>query len=288
VTVTSDSTTYTVCLIETPGTRDTSSVEFDKQNMTGILTTISSYDELKEHRVTVTDSTIEHQLRDHATDMTLRTTAITKLHRTVDEYQREHDTIRDAAVKFGVFLKKQSITPINDATEAYLLYLIKAERDKVDVGGNTTKLNALEADLRRHKEAIAVRTSSINSKSPTARSGTAVDDDMTEDGVQRLVRKLYSLKHFGKNLQSLQHGTTLAHEATNREKPLMVKRNPVNASGRKPRKLEIRSKSVPVDQSQSQNQSQSQPPPPGVADGTITITKRIRSVGDMVTGFLRP
>ncbi|KIW63052.1 hypothetical protein PV04_09930 [Phialophora macrospora] len=233
--------------------------------------------ELKEHTVTVTNSTIEQQLRDHATDMTLRAMAIDKLDRTIDEYQREHDTIRDAAAKFGVFLKKHSITPINDATEAYLLFLIKAERDKVEVGGNDTKLKALEAELRSHKETIAVLTRSINSKSS---SSSAANDDMTEAGIERLVRKLYNLEHFGNNLQWLQHGITLAHEATNREIPLTVKRNPVNATGRKPRKLEIRSKGTA-------NINPSQPPPPSDPDSIITITKRIRGVGDLVTGFLR-
>jgi len=188
--------------------------------------------ELKENLVTVKDSTIEQQLRDHANDITLRQTAISKLDQTIKEYQEEHDIIRHAAAKFGVFLKKNSITPINDATEAYLKFLIKAEKDKVDVGGNDTKLKALEDDLQRHKEAVDILTRSMNSNTTA--------DDLTEAGVERTVRTLYNLKHFGRNLQSLQHGISLAHQATNREIPLTVKRNPVNASGRRPRKVEIR------------------------------------------------
>ena len=46
VTISSGSTTYTVRLIDTPGIGDTRGPEFDKKNLTDILTTISSYDEL--------------------------------------------------------------------------------------------------------------------------------------------------------------------------------------------------------------------------------------------------
>ena len=193
--------------------------------------------ELKEHFVTVIDSTVEQQLRDHANDITLRHTAIQNLNQRISEYEEEQDIIRKAAAKFGVFLKKHSITPINDATEEYLKFLIKAEKDKVDVGGNDTKLKALEENLQRHKEIIDVLTRSIDSGTMSM----ADDEDMTEAGVERMVCMLYSLKHFGTNLQSLQHGISLAHEATNREIRLPVKRNPITATGRRPRKLEIRS-----------------------------------------------
>ncbi|KIW92218.1 uncharacterized protein Z519_07202 [Cladophialophora bantiana CBS 173.52] len=81
----------------------------------------------------------------------------------VMEYEQEHDIIRDAAAKFSMFLKQHSITPINHATEAYLQFLIKAEQEKVEVGGNDEKLGALREDLKRNKEAVEVLTCSLNS-----------------------------------------------------------------------------------------------------------------------------
>jgi hypothetical protein len=45
-----------------------------------------------------------------------------------------------------MFLKQNSLSPINDATIAYIDSLIAAEKDKILVGGNKTKLMALEAD----------------------------------------------------------------------------------------------------------------------------------------------
>ncbi|KIW22854.1 uncharacterized protein PV07_11107 [Cladophialophora immunda] len=190
--------------------------------------------ELKEHTVTVEDSTVAQQLRDHADDITLRQTAITNLDQTIREYQDEHDIVRDAAARFGVFLKHHSITPINDATEAYLDFLIKAEKDKVDVGGNDAKLQTLTEDLQRHKEAMAVLTRSF------AANTTAAADDLTEAAIERTIGVLYDLKHFGENLKCLREGISSAHEATNREIPLSFKRHPFSASGRRSRKLEFR------------------------------------------------
>lgn len=190
--------------------------------------------ELKEHTVIVKDSTVEQQLKDHADDITLHQTAIENRIRTILEYQREREIIRDATVKFGVFLKHHSITPINDAMEAYLHSLIKAEQDKVHVGGNDAELQALTEDLQRHKEAMQVMIRTLNT------STTTTDDDLTESGIGRIIGTLYNLKHFGKNLESLRQGISFAHEATNREIPVTVRRNPVNESGRRPMKLESR------------------------------------------------
>jgi hypothetical protein len=92
------------------------------------------------------------QMPRYADEITLRQTAIAKLDQTIQEYEEEKDIIRDAAAKFGAFLKKNSITPINDATEAYLNFLIKAEQDKVDVGGKDTKMKALmEASITKKR-----------------------------------------------------------------------------------------------------------------------------------------
>jgi hypothetical protein len=102
--------------------------------------------ELIEKMATVTDSEIEKQLHANASDVTLRQTAIKELIQVGKEYGQEHKQIQQAAAQFGMFLKQNSLSPINDATIAYIDSLIAAEKDKILVGGNKTKLMALEAD----------------------------------------------------------------------------------------------------------------------------------------------
>jgi hypothetical protein len=102
--------------------------------------------ELVEKMATVTDSEIEKQLNANASDVMLRQTAIKELKRLGMEYGLEHKQIQQAAAQFGMFLKQNSLSPVNDATIAYIDSLIAAEKDKIEVGGNRIKLKALEAD----------------------------------------------------------------------------------------------------------------------------------------------
>jgi hypothetical protein len=48
---------------------------------------------------------------------------------------------------------------------------------------------------------------------------------LDEAGVSQLVNQLYSLKHFGKNLQNVKNVTARAHQATYRERPHRLPRN---------------------------------------------------------------
>jgi GTPase SAR1 family protein len=159
--------------------------------------------ELKEHAVLMTDSSVEQQLRALADDITLCQTAISNLDQRVKEYVQEHDAIRLAAAKLGLFLEKNSITPYNDATIAYLDLLIKAETDKVQSGGNNAKLLVLKEELQRHKETVQILTRSMKA------NANAVD--LSEAGVERIMQELYDLKHFGTNFRSLEHSISQAH-----------------------------------------------------------------------------
>ena len=51
---------------------------------------------------------------------------------------------------------------------------------------------------------------------------------LDEAGVSQLVKQLYSLKHFGKNLQNVKNVTARAHQATYRERPHRLPRNQNN------------------------------------------------------------
>lgn len=170
--------------------------------------------ELREHIATVKDGEIERQLGVHADDVLLKQTAIENHNQVTKEYRSEHDQIRKAAAQFGMFLKKYSITPYNDATLAYLDYLIKEEQAKIQQGGNDKKLRGLEEDRQKHVELVNILTRNM-----------ANDDNyqpLNEAGVDRLVQQLYSLKHFGSNLESVKRNITEAHQATYREMPYRV------------------------------------------------------------------
>jgi hypothetical protein len=51
---------------------------------------------------------------------------------------------------------------------------------------------------------------------------------LNEAGVSQLVKQLYSLKHFGKNLQNVKDITAKAHQATYRERPHRLPRSQNN------------------------------------------------------------
>jgi hypothetical protein len=84
--------------------------------------------------IVVQDSVIQQQLEYQAEDIQLREEAIKAHQKTIEEYRREQGKIREAATQFGVFLKKFSMAPHNDATAAYVEHLIKEEKIKVQCG----------------------------------------------------------------------------------------------------------------------------------------------------------
>ena len=172
--------------------------------------------ELHEETVTVIDNGIQQQLANHADDITLKQAAITLKEERVSEYRQEREIIRDAAAKFCVFLKNNSLTPYNDALIAYLDFLIQEEQAKVQAGGNDKRLLSLTEERHKHKETIEVITRNMDSN--------AVWNDLSEGGVDRMVQSLYNLKHFGDNLKKMKQGIATAHQATYRERPYTVKR----------------------------------------------------------------
>jgi GTPase SAR1 family protein len=179
--------------------------------------------ELHEEIVTVIDGGIQQQLNNHADDITLKQTAIAQHEKRVEEYKTEREIIRETAAKFCVFLKNNSLAPYNDALIAYLDFLIKEEQAKVQAGGNNKRLLSLTEERHKHQEAIEIITKHMNS--------SASWNELSEGGVDRMVQRLYKLKHFGKNLQNLREGIATAHQATYRERPYTVKRK------NQPRKL---------------------------------------------------
>jgi hypothetical protein len=187
--------------------------------------------ELLEKTVTVKDDAIERQLEMNATDISLKETAIAHISDQIAEAKKEHKQIQDAAVKFGIFLKRNSITPYNDAMLELLDHQIREEKDKVSFQRSNRRNNKLvdrqklDALMRRRKE-YAQRIDAI-SRSMASKRKTEVLD---EDGVDRLVQSLYDLKGWGKNLKDVKMGAQLADMAAYRERAYCVPqtRNPAS------------------------------------------------------------
>ena len=162
---------------------------------------------------------VQQMLKTHRNDVTLRETALTQYEQRIAEYKREREMIRDAVAKFGVFLRKYSLAPYNDALIAYLDYLIKEEQVKVQAGGNDKRLRSLTEERHKHTEAIEVIMRTMNSK--------ASWDNLRREAIDRLVEQLYNLKHFGTTLKNMKQGIATAHQATYREMPYTVRRKPL-------------------------------------------------------------
>lgn len=171
--------------------------------------------ELKEETKTVKDETIDAAVRRHESAMDLKALAIKRQQEAIEEFELEHKAIQLAAARFSVFLKKNSITPYNDATIEYLDHLIKQEKDKVQVGASPQRLRELEAFKAEHAELIRIFTFNLE----TGKGEKPLD----AEGVEAEVSKLFQLKHFGANLRDVRKVVEVAHAATFREKPYHVK-----------------------------------------------------------------
>ncbi|KAI0601162.1 hypothetical protein F4775DRAFT_542940 [Biscogniauxia sp. FL1348] len=149
------------------------------------------------------DPEVEKKIETNASDIQLKAVSIKSLESQIKTAKRELGVIRDATIRFGLFLKKNSITPYNDAMIAYIDEMIKEERQLVQeakMNGtraekNEERLTMLEKSRRVYLERINVLDASM--------SETDEDLMLDEQGVDDLVNKLYALKDWGKQLESM-------------------------------------------------------------------------------------
>jgi len=185
--------------------------------------------EFEEFTATVTDMRIEKDLAAHASDTTLRQKGLQEAQQLICEYEYEHAQVQNAAAQFGMYLKKNSITAYNDVTLDYLDMLIKQEQEKIEVGGDRKRMDALIMDRKRHEELVAALTARMQQPAGTRGGYTVLD----EAGVDAIVRRLYGLKHFGAQLKTVKNTISSAHKATYRERPYRVGPHKHHASTRR-------------------------------------------------------
>lgn len=170
-----------------------------------------------EKKVFVNDGRVEKKLADHADDVQAKQQAIKDLRQRVEEYKAEHDQIRQAAAQFSNFLRREAIALYNDKTQAYIEFLINEEEAKVHAGKSNKKLLDLQEDLKKYLEEVAILEKNV---------GTHANyPALTTNDIDRLVRNLYGLKHFGKNLEALKKKNVRIYEAQNREVNHRVRSN---------------------------------------------------------------
>jgi hypothetical protein len=161
---------------------------------------------------TVEDNNVKELLAKNASDIVLKEAAIKNLENKIAEADYEYKEIQDAAVRFGLFLKKNSITPYNDAMLAYLDHLIKEEMDKIQIAGaDRERLDNLLRHRREHVQQVEVLSKNMDSGS--------TEELLDEAGVEALVEHLYRLKHWGKNLRDIKNKAEEAHLDSYRERP---------------------------------------------------------------------
>ena len=169
--------------------------------------------ELKPDTVMVTDSFVEKELLQNANSTQVQERLLQSKKRVIAEFHREHEAIKQAASEFTLFLRCYSITPYNDATVEYLDFLIKDEKPKVQMGGNRKRLDELERYRSEHLEMVEVLSQNVDHGRQQV---------LDEAGVERLVNKLYGLKHFGSSLRQIREVIDDAGTASFREKPYRV------------------------------------------------------------------
>src|SRR5690606_29406045 len=137
--------------------------------------------------IDVTDEEVVRQLNKNADDITVKRTAIQVKQRNIKELENESAQFREAAVRFGDFLRRNSITPYNDATIQYYDHLIKEEEGKAAIGGSRLRLETLQTSKAEYQSLIDVFEQNMRA----AANGRGRLEKLDEAGVDSLVNHLY-------------------------------------------------------------------------------------------------
>lgn len=180
--------------------------------------------EISKTVVMVKDPGIEAALKRNVNDITLRQNLCSSRMRLIEEYTEELNVIRKTSAKFAIFLQRDSITPYNDATQEYIGFQIKEEKEKIQAGGKMKRLEALLRDKHAHEHEIEALNNGLRL------GGIEAECDLSENGIDALVKQLYELKHFGCNLQELRLGFEVTDQGTTRERPSTLHRKRAQTS----------------------------------------------------------
>ncbi|KAI4865702.1 hypothetical protein F4820DRAFT_419342 [Hypoxylon rubiginosum] len=173
----------------------------------------------------VTDSEVQAKIDGQVSTIQIREQGVRSRRAKIAGFEAELEKIRNAAARFGLFLKKNSIVPYNDAMIRYLDELVKDERQTIAFhrAENTTtekneaRLQDLEKSRRQYQERIKMLEEQVEGSD----DATLLD----EQGVEELVKELYALPTWGQNLQVMQNAIEWSKAAEFHEEVLRPKIN---------------------------------------------------------------
>ncbi|KAF9884687.1 hypothetical protein FE257_001316 [Aspergillus nanangensis] len=174
--------------------------------------------EYEKQQETTTDPHVVRELAQNGDMIKAKERTLQRLAATIAELQQEHTAIQEAAAKFSLYLKHNSITHYNDETVEYMEHLIRDERTKVRTGQNRAQLDTLEASLDKYRQFM--QTMEKGKDGTPGKQYQPLD----EKGIAQLVRDLYSLPHYGQMLNDLAQVVGRAYEANFRERPYRISR----------------------------------------------------------------
>ncbi|KAF8451426.1 hypothetical protein BGX38DRAFT_1091788 [Terfezia claveryi] len=169
--------------------------------------------ELRPAQKVIRSKDTERKLATATTEMEKKEIAIAEKQNFIAAIKAEYEEIEGAAIRFSLFLKKNSITPYNDATLDYLGFMIKEERGKVAVGGDPTKLDNLEKYRVQYQQQVKILSERMESGKDC--------ELLTAPEVHKRVQALYDLQYYGSQLSQIQsvvrktHGDTFREESHN-------------------------------------------------------------------------
>jgi DNA repair exonuclease SbcCD ATPase subunit len=116
-----------------------------------------------------------------------------KLNARVKQLEEEKIRLTSAGAQFASFLQLNAIAPFNDAMADYLDHMIKVEKDKTAVGGDSRKLEGLEKMRERYSEQKRILE---DAGKHGANVGSAAGVLAPED-IRNLMEELYKLEFSG-------------------------------------------------------------------------------------------
>ncbi|KAK7995647.1 hypothetical protein PG990_014420 [Apiospora arundinis] len=183
------------------------------------------------------DPHIQAKLDANASDVVLKKLGVKSLNNKITDSLESLMEVQDAAINFGLYLKKKSIAPYNDAMIEYLDVLINDEKRQIshcnacgeDTKKNEERLESLKQNKERYGHRIKVLDAEMSKSDENAQL-------LTEEGVDELVQKLCNLKHYGKDLKAMMEMAEWSKASGFREQELRPRlaRNASNLSWMSP------------------------------------------------------
>jgi len=170
--------------------------------------------EYSERSETTTDPSVEQALDSNEDEATTKKAQIAALKRLKKELLAEHETIQKSQARFRHYLDQHSMTLYNDATIEYYEFLIKDEKTKVAHGGSRTRLEQMETDKKDYEHFVNAMKSGNHG---------IHEGPLDADGVYKLIRKLYTMQHYGSNLKDCAKKTSEAYAATYCERSYRIR-----------------------------------------------------------------